>query len=428
MSLRQRTLRKFYGLRAPQTGVHDEPAALGGPALRDKRIPWPKWPVHGTKERIELMRTLEGGNWWYGARVAKFEERYAEFQGGKYCVTCSTGTIALEVMMQVLGVRHGPNPAEVIVPAFTFIATASAVARMGGKPVFVDVDDSWCLDPERVKEAINEHTKAILPVHFAGRVADMDQLNQIAREHDLTVMEDACHSWGSQWKGKGTGALSTGGAFSFQMFKNLTAAEGGAIVTDDEGFADACRSIVNCGRTKDAPWYHHPELGSNARLTEMQGALLLAQLERLPAQTARREENARILDQGLSGIEGLTLQAGDPRVTRHSHHLYCFKIDEAAFGCSRLAFIKACQAEGLPISEMYYPEPVYNQPIFKQLQPEQPHACPVSEDLAWRSAAWLNHWLLLGTSEDMQDIIQIVRKVKHHAPKLASLDCKAGRE
>lgn len=422
MSRRQRVLRTLVGLASHQKSVSDPPAALGGPAYRDKRIPWPKWPIHGNKERIELLRVLEGGNWWYGARVEKFEAQFAEYQGGKYCVTCSTGTIALEVMMQVLGMPRDGPPAEVIVPAFTFIATASAVARMGGKPVFVDVDDSWCLDPERLEEAITENTKAIMPVHFAGRVANMDRIQEIADKHDLKVLEDACHSWGSKWENKGTGALSLGGAFSFQMFKNLSAAEGGAIVTDDEAFADSCRSVVNCGRTKNAPWYNHPELGTNARITEMQAALLLAQLERLPAQTELRAVNAKILDEGLNDIEGLALQQGDARITRRGHHLYCFRIDEALFGCSRLAFIRACQAEGLPISEMYYPEPVYNQPIFKRLQPVQPHACPVSEDLAWNSAAWLNHWLLLGTAEDMQDIVQIVRKVKHHAHQLQALD------
>lgn len=426
MSLRRNGLQKLQRLRSRKPAPDDEAAALGGPPVRDPRIGWPKWPVHGLRERVEVLRTLEGGNWWYGARVRAFEERYADFQGGKYCVSCSTGTIALEIMAQVLGLSHGPEPAEVIVPAFTFIATAGAMVRMGGRAVFVDVDDSWCMDPERVEAAITERTRAILPVHFGGRVCDMDRLRGIADAHGLAIIEDACHSWGSKWKGTGTGALSTGGAFSFQMFKNLTAAEGGCIVTDDEGFADECRSIVNCGRTKDEPWYHHANLGTNARLTEMQAALLLGQLERLPAQTALRERNGRFLESQLSDIDGLDLQRGDDRITRRGYHLFCFRVDEARFGCSRGAFIKACQAEGLPISEMYYPEPVYRQPIFRKLQPEQPLApCPVAEDLCWRSACWLNHWLLLGTHDDMQDIVRIVRKVKRHAKALRRLDADA---
>lgn len=394
----------------------DAPLAVnGGPPLRDPRIPWPGWPIHGNRERLAVLRCIEGGAWWYGPRVKKFEEDFAAFQGGRFCITCSTGTIALEIAMQALGVSPGD---EVIVPAFTFIATASAVLRMGGKPVFVDVDESWCMNPDEVERAITPKTKVIIPVHFAGRVADMDRLQDIAGRHGLEIFEDACHSWGSRWKGKGTGALGTAGAFSFQMHKNLTAAEGGAVVTDDEQVADKVRSIVNCGRVKDRPWYHHPEMGTNARLTEYQAALLSAQLSRLEAQTRLREKNAAILDEGFVGIEGVTPQKNDTRITRRGYHMYPFRLDEKAFGCNRKRFVEACQAEGLPINDMYYPEPLYRQPLFANLPGYDRYHCPVTEDLCWHSALWLNHWLLLGTEQDMHDIVAIVKKVKKHAREL----------
>jgi dTDP-4-amino-4,6-dideoxygalactose transaminase len=373
------------------------------------------------RDRVELLKTFESGEWWFGDRVANFEEAFARFQSAKHCITCSTGTIGLEIMMQAAGIKPGD---EVIVPAFTFVATATAVARMGGKVVFADVDDSWCMDPDLVEPLITERTRAIMPVHFGGRVADMDKFTDLASKHGLQLFEDACHSWGSQWKGKGTGALGKAGVFSFQMFKNLSAAEGGAIVTDDDDFADLCRSIVNCGRAKDSPWYHHSIMGTNARITELQGSILGTQLEKLGGQTDKRIENAKILDAGLSDIEGLTLQRGDSRVSRRGYHLYPLRIDAAQFGCTRLQFIKAAQAEGLPISERFYTEPVYRQPVFYD-DPSDDYrevCCPVSEDLAWRSAMWLGHTLLLGSKEDMQHIVEIVQKVKRNASDIPAVD------
>lgn len=392
-------------------------AINGGSPVRDARVPWPPWPSIDLRDRVELLRTFESGKWWFGEKVKAFEARFAELQGAKHCITCSTGTIGLELMMQAHGIRPGD---EVLVPAFSFVATATAVARMGGTPIFVDVDDSWCLSPKAMEAAITPKTKAVLPVHFGGRVADMDEIRRIADRHGLTVYEDAAHAWGSAWKGKGAGALGRGGVFSFQMFKNLTSGEGGAIVTDDDVFADKCHSLVNCGRVKSQPWYYHVELGTNARITELQASLLLTQLDKLDAQMARRERNAAILDRGLSGIEGLELQAGDSRISRRSYHFYPFRIVAERFGCDRLQFIRACQAEGLPVTEMYYPEPLYRQPVFFD-HPSGAYkevSCPMAEDLAWNSAVWLNHWLLLGTEADMAQAVEIIRKVKTRAEEI----------
>lgn len=394
-------------------------AINGGTPVRDKRVPWPPWPSFDLKDRLELIRTFESGKWWYGEKVKEFESRFAALQDAKYCITCSTGTIGLEIAMQAHGIKPGD---EVLVPAFSFVATATAVARMGGKPVFVDVDSSWCLDPDAIEAAITSRTTGVLPVHFGGRVADMDKIRVVADRRGLRVYEDAAHAWGSAWKGKGAGVLGRGGVFSFQMFKNLTAGEGGAITSDDEEFADKCRSIVNCGRVKSKAWYYHAELGTNARITELQASLLLTQLDKLPAQTARRERNAAILDRGLSDIEGFVLQPGDGRISRRSYHFYAFRIDAERFGCDRMQFVKACQAEGLPVTEMYYPEPLYRQPVFYE-HPSGDYRnvkCPVAEDLAWKSAIWLNHWLLLGSESDMHQIVEIIRKVKTYATEIPS--------
>jgi len=308
------------------------------------------------------------------------------------------------------------------VPAYTFIATASAVMWVGATPVFADVDDSWNLNPELIEPAITLRTKAIMPVHFAGRVADMDSISAIADRHGLNVIEDACHSWGSKWKGKGTGALGLGGAFSFQFSKNITAAEGGAILSNDDAFAEACRSVANCGRGGEgSEWFVHVRLGTNARMTEFQAAVLSAQLTRLEEQTLRREKNAALLDNELGAIEGLTPQPGDDRITRRAYHLYCLRIRPEEFGCPREQFCSAAQAEGLPIAAGYG-RPLYQQPVFANYGGGHDYTqyhCPVSEDLCYASGMWIFHSALLGSEADMRDIVAIVKKIKHHVSELS---------
>jgi dTDP-4-amino-4,6-dideoxygalactose transaminase len=394
-------------------------AVLGGRPVRDKEKTWPAWPVWDNAERTALREVLESGKWWFGERVTRFERDYAAFQDAGHCVTCTSGTSAAEICFQVLGIGPGD---EVIVPPYTFVATASSVMRMCGTPVFADVDTSWCIDPDAIEAAITPRTKAIVPVHFGGRVADMDRINAIAANHGLTVLEDACHSWGSKWRGKGTGALGQAGVFSFQYSKNITAGEGGAILTDDEPFAEACRSVTNCGRVKGSAWYSHMQLGTNARLTEFAAALLSAQLGRLEEQTALREKNAAFLNSALGEIEGIAPQPGDERMTRRAYHLYCVRLDPETFGCSRERFVEAAEAEGLAICSGYA-APLYKQPLFARRVDQHDYnrdRCPVTEDLCYRSGMWFSHTLLLGTEQDMADIVTIFKKVRNHAAELRS--------
>lgn len=407
---------KENDLMAVKTG--SKLALLGGEPVREPDKKWPAWPVFDDKERQALNHVLESGEWFNGPRVAAFQEEYAAFQDAKHCIACNSGTAGLEIALEALGVGHGD---EVIVPPFTFIATASSVARLGAYPVFVDVDETWNLDPGLVEQAITPRTKAIIPVHFAGCVCDMDRLNAIGVSHGIPVIEDACHSWGGKWKGKGTGALGTCGVFSFQMSKNITAGEGGALLTGDDALAERCRSISNCGRTAGGAWYEHPNVGTNARMTEFQAALLSAQLTRLEEQTLAREKNGAYLNERLAGVDGLTVQPNDERITRRAYHLYCLRIDPGVFGCTRERFCEAAKAEGLPIGPGY-PLPLYKQPCFRALEGgpdyDQVH-CPVTEDLCNTSAMWTVHQLLLGTEEDMADFVAIVEKVKANAKALS---------
>jgi dTDP-4-amino-4,6-dideoxygalactose transaminase len=398
-------------------------ALKGGKKVREKKFP--SWPIIGEEERKNLMEIFESGKWWYGEKVREFEEKYAEFQNAKFGVTCTNGTAALEIALLACKIGAGD---EVIVPPYTFIATASAVLKVNAIPVFADIElDTTNIDPRDVERKITKNTKAIIPVHFGGLPCDMDALNDLARKYNLKIIEDACHSWGSKWKNKGTGALGDCGAFSFQMSKNITSGEGGIILSDNEELAEAARSYSNCGRGKEQGFYEHFLLGSNYRLTELQAGLLLGQLTRLEAQTIKREGNAKYLDKNLKNIPGLCLLKRDPRITRRSYHLYIFRfLKESWEGVSREKFLEALNAEGIP-AWPGYPIPLYKNPLF-QNKGTGPAFCPVScpyygkkidytqvfcpdAERICQEAVWIGHPILLAEKEDMKDIVDAITKL-----------------
>jgi len=408
-------------------------AIKGGAPIRDTRAkPWPTWPIIGEEERRNLLEVFESGKWWYGEKVREFEEKFAEFQDAKYGVSCTSGTTALEMGLLALGIGAGD---EVIVPPYSFIATASSVLRVNAIPVFADIQlETGNLDPIDAERKITERTKAIMPVHIAGLPADMDAFREIARKYNLKIIEDACHSWGSKWRGKGTGALGDCGAFSFQMSKNITSGEGGILLTDDEELADIARSYSNCGRGKGGGWYEHFLLGSNLRMTELQASILRGQLTRLEEQVVKREENARYLDDNLKDFPGIRIVPRDERVTRRAYHLYVFRFIEEEWGIGREEFIEAMRAEGIPVSPGY-PVPLYKNPLF-QRKGKGPEYCPVScpyygreidysqvycpnAEKLCKQAVWMGHPVLLAEKEDMQDIINAIEKVWENREEVA---------
>ncbi len=405
------------------------PALLGGePAHKG---PWPAWPVHDEREHNALLAVLDSGKWWYGERVREFEAKFAAFQDARFGIACTNGTAALELALIGAGIGAGM---EVIVPPYTFVATATAVLKANAVPVFADIEvDTLNLDAGQVEAAVTDKTAAIMPVHFAGLPADMDRIGEIARRRGLKVIEDSAHGWGSKWRGKGCGALGDAGGFSFQQSKNITSAEGGITLTDDEGLADTIRSLSNVGRGKDKPWYEHYLTGGNYRMTEFQAAILLAQLTRLPEQTALRARNAAILNAGLAGIEGLHTLREDARANPRSYHLYGFRIVAEEFGLSRERFVEALRAEGVPCGPGY-PHPLYRNPLF-QRKGTGPAYCPVScpyygremdytkvvcpnAERACREVVWFSQTMLLAAEEDMGAIVAAVRKIRASAARL----------
>jgi dTDP-4-amino-4,6-dideoxygalactose transaminase len=408
-------------------------ALSGGKPVRER--PFPAWPVFDAREEKLMLEVLRSGQWWrytlgealdptaggssQRSKVADFQERFAAMHGSQYGIACANGTAALEVALRALGVGPGD---EVIVPPYTFIATATAPMLIGATPVFCDVDLATLnLDPARLEEAITPRTKAIVPVHFAGLAADMDAIGHIAASHGIAVIEDAAHAHGGFWNGRPLGSIGAAATFSFQASKNMTAGEGGLITTNDPAVAEICESLVWVGRKTGRPWYEHHRLGWNYRLTEFQAALLIAQLERLEDQTARRQRNAEYLSTKLQKVPGIQPLAVPSYATGHAWHIYVFRLDAAMFGVSRGMFLKALTAEGIPASSGYA-HPLYRNPMF--LDPAHPidysryaDLCPASER-ACNEAVWLEHRLLLGDGEDMDDIARAVERVYAHRGEL----------
>jgi dTDP-4-amino-4,6-dideoxygalactose transaminase len=416
-----------------QAYVANQLALAGGRPACDSQ--WPAWPIHDESEERALLEVLRSGEWWYGARVGQFEREFAAFQGAAHGVSCTNGTTAIEMGLRALGVLPGD---EVIVPPYTFIATASAVITIGAVPVFADIEpDTLCLDPRDAARKVTSRTKAVVPVHVGGRIADMAAINRRAEEHDLAVLEDAAHAWGSQWRGRGAGTLGRCGTFSFQVSKNITAGEGGILVTDDQELADLCRSYSHCGRAREGNWYDHPLLGSNLRITEFQAAILLAQLGRLEEQTLRRERSAALLDEALADLPGIRLLAPAAEMTRRSYHMYVFRVDEAGLGASRATFLKALAAEGVPASEGWY-QPLYRNGLFTNAAVGPRHGiraplaglhvdytdveCPVCEQVC-RDAVWIPQNVLLAEEPQIRRLAEAIRKVAHNARTISNENC-----
>src|SRR5690606_28602609 len=236
-------------------------AVNGGEPVRS--TPFPAWPTADSADEAALLDVLRSGKWGstHGDLVARFEREFAQYQHARFGVCVCNGTLALAAALRAVGVGLGD---EVVVPPYTFIASAAAVTFVGAIPVFADIDpDTHLLDPQAVEAVISERTKAVMPVHIAGRPCDMDAFAELGRRHGVAIIEDSAQAHGAEWKGRRVGALGDVGTFSFQTSKNVSAGEGGIVVTNDEALADRLYSIANVGRVRGGGWYEHQHLGYN---------------------------------------------------------------------------------------------------------------------------------------------------------------------
>jgi dTDP-4-amino-4,6-dideoxygalactose transaminase len=406
----------------------DELAIHGGSPVRE--APFPGWPVYGEEERRQLGEVLDASAWGVGKRtgkIAEFEAAFAGFHGIPHAVATANCTQALEVLLQAHGLRAGD---EVVLPSYTFIAPASAVCRVGGVPVFADIDDTLTVDPESVEALVGPRTRFLLPVHFTGHLADLHRLREIAGKHDLVLLEDAAQAHAALGPDGAPGSGTGGAAFSFQYSKNMTAGEGGILLLQDEAAAERCWEVVWHGRRKGGVWYEHFRATSNHRMTEWQAAVLLAQLGRLEEQTGIREQNGRYLDRRLAEEELPVRPARvDARVLRHPRHLYVLRLDRERFaGIPKAAVGEALRAEGIPVLDGYG-FPVYRNPAFlegrfgwdgcdvNRTQDYSTVRNPRAEE-ACADTLWLLHSVLLGTEADMEDVVRGLRKVCDRADEL----------
>jgi dTDP-4-amino-4,6-dideoxygalactose transaminase len=420
----------FSGLVARATTVRAAAAANGRPALIGgtpvRSQPFPSWPVITAKDEEAWMEVFRTKRWnrLNGTYVDQFEKAWAERVGTQHCVATSSGTSALVTSVNALEIGPGD---EVIVPPYTFVATINAVLLQHALPVFVDSDrETFQIDARKIEAAITKRTRCVLPVHLGGASADLDTILSVARKHSILVLEDACQSHLGEWRGRKVGTWGDLGCFSFQASKNLNSGEGGAIVGNNATSIEVARSFHNQGRAAPDAGFAWARNGDNRRLTEFQGALLLAQLTRLEEQSRTRETNAAYLTKLLGEIPGIQPARMIEGCTRNAYHLYMFRYAAAQFrDLPRQRFLKALQAEGVPCSAGYSPlnkEPflkqtlnsrgfrhIYSETEIKAL--EERNVCPENDKLC-QEAVWLTQNMLLGSKGDMEQIAEAVRKVQ----------------
>jgi perosamine synthetase len=416
---------------AKTSTVNDKLALLGGPKVRT--APFTAWPIADETEEKFLLEAVRSKKWGRlsGNFVERFEQTWAERLGAKSCVATSSGTSALVAALNALEVGPGD---EVIVPPYTFVATINVVLLQHALPVFVDTDrETSQIDARKIAAAITKRTRAILPVHLGGAPANMDEILAVAKKHNVPVIEDACQAHLAEWRGRKVGTLGELGCFSLQASKHLNAGEGGVVVGNDEKLVEVCRSFHNQGRGEPGSAFGYVRNGDNRRMTEFQGAILLAQLTRLEEQAKTREQNAAYLKQLLSEIPGITPAKMYEGVTRNAYHIFMMRYDANQFsGLPRERFIKALQSEGIPCSGGYGPlnkEPflkstlqsrayryIYPAKVLAQL--EARNHCPENDKLC-QEALWFGNTMLLGTKQDVEQIAEAIRKIQKQSTSLA---------
>lgn len=350
-------------------------------------------PVIGEAEKQAVLEVLDSGMLVQGPRVKALEERFAAVCGTKYAVATSSGTTALHIALLAHGIGPGD---EVITTSFTFIATVSSILFTGAKPVFVDIEEeTFNLNPALIEAAITERTRAILPVHLYGYPCDMDAILDIARRHDLLVIEDAAQAIGARYKGRPVGSFGTG-CFSLYATKNVMSGEGGMITTDDEAFAEKCRMLRSHGSRKR---YYYEFLGYNLRMSDLHAAIGLAQMDRLEEFTARRRENAAYLSEHIESVVTPKVKEG----YEHVWHQYTVRVDG---GRDRDAAVERLREAGIGTG-VFYPLPVHQQGYIREIVGDV--SLPVTERMAQEVISLPVHPLV--SEDDLATIVAAVNEL-----------------
>jgi dTDP-4-amino-4,6-dideoxygalactose transaminase len=404
-------------------------AIAGGSPVRS--APYPDWPSLDESDVDAVTAVVRGGQVGGfpepGPKAAEFAAGFAAYQGAAHGIVMANGTVTMEVALKALGVGWGD---EVIVPALTFAATPYAAMAAGALPVFVDVErEHWTIDPDLVEAAVTPRTRAIMPVHLGQQMADMDRIMEIARRHDLFVVEDCAHAHGQRWRDQGAGCIGDFGSFSHQSTKILTAGEGGTLTTQDERLARLAHSLIDCGRPKDDAEQEYT-FGANYRLGELASALLVNGLSRFPAQQELRARLGEHFERLAGGIPGVAIKRRDPRITRWSFYRYIFEIDPDAFaGATNEQVAEALEAEGVPAEVQYPPMSRYDlfQPALSRMPVAVEHAdqldpaqmsFPVAEAAGERTAVYLNECIFRSDERGVEHAVEAIAKVQRLAAEI----------
>ena len=408
-----------------ELAIHGGPQAAGTLQL-------PSWPIITEDDRKAVMNALESAQWCRltsNSRAEMFEKAFARYHDARHAIAVSNGTVAIELALVAAGIRPGD---EVLVPAITFIASASAIVRVGAIPIFVDSDqETLGISASAAEAAITPRTHGVVAVHYGGYPVDFDALLPIIEKHSLILVEDCAHAHGSEWRGRKVGTFGHFGTFSFQQSKSLTAGEGGIVLTNGDHLAEQALLYHNIGRVVGAPGYEHCVLASNCRLPELSAALLVAQLSKLPEQIERRMRGATFLAKGLQAIGGIKTLKPDPRITQRGYYFMVLRYDRLPFADVPVGqFTRALRAEGVPCGNAYG-MPLYRQPAFRREYvaellgrkvkeiPDYPKMhLPVAEHFCAEEQVVFPQQLLLADRDGLQAVLDAVAKIKTNAKEL----------
>jgi dTDP-4-amino-4,6-dideoxygalactose transaminase len=394
--------------------MHDAvPAAVGGRPVRDSFLIFGA-PFIGEEEIAEVVDTLRSGWIGFGPKSIRFEEEFARYVEAPHAISVSSCTAGLHLALVAAGIRPGDD---VITTPLTFAATANVIEHVGARPVFADVDrKTYNLDPAAFQDAITDRTRAVIPVHMAGRPCDMDRISQIAAGRSVTVIEDAAHAVEAAWNGRKIGSISRFTAFSFYATKNLTTGEGGMLTTTDADAAQRLRILRLHGLSHDA-WkrysaegfhpYETVEPGYKYNLTDLQASLGLHQLARIEASLAVRERLWRAYDAALAGLPAVEVPAPALPGERHARHLYTILLRRERLRIDRQQFLEALKAENIGAGVHFVP--VHRHAYYRQKYGYQPGRFPNAEAIGDRIVSLP---LSAKVSEaDVQDVVAAIRKV-----------------
>ncbi len=397
----------------------EKPAIAGGKPVRDTKLYYGHQYLDEADYQAVLDVLKSGNDLTCGPKIGELEEKLCRVTGAKYAVAVSNGTAALHVACLAAGIGEGD---EVITTPITFAASANCALYCGARPVFADIDEkTWNIDPASVRERITERTKAVVAVDFTGQSAQLDELLEICHEKGILLITDGAHSIGTKYKGRPTGSIADMTTFSFHPVKTVTAGEGGAVVTNDPGLYEKLSLFRAHGITRnpalmekepDGPWYYEQvALGYNYRMTDIQAALLISQLDKLDRFVKRRKEIVARYDEAFARIPQLIVQEEIPE-SDTARHLYIIRLRPERLSIDRKGFFEALDAENIRCNVHYIP--VYYFPWYQKLGYCR-GLCPKAEKLYEEILTLPLHCNL--TDGDVEDVIQAVEKIAAYYAK-----------